>query len=170
MRFNGEGKYGDWVERLVYNGIGATIPMHNGLVQYESDYHTAGAWKRNVTDPWSCCAGTRSEAIADYVDQVYFRDAESIYVNLFTPSTVRWGHSGTTITISQTTDFPETAATTLTVRDQRSHDIHPGSSLAPVVVGSDDCESERGRRSLFRPTFAVGSPSGACGKTATRRL
>lgn len=114
-RFTGMDRYGDWVERLVYNGIGASIPAGHGRVQYESDYHTGGAWKRNTDDPWTCCAGTRSEAIADCVDQVYFRNDESIFVNLFTPSTVRWGHEGTTITLRQRTRFPEENSTELMV-------------------------------------------------------
>ena len=27
MKFTGEARYGDWMERLVYNGVGAALPM-----------------------------------------------------------------------------------------------------------------------------------------------
>ena len=48
MTITGDARYGDWVERLVYNGIAATIPMSpDGLVFYYSDYNALGGAKRN---------------------------------------------------------------------------------------------------------------------------
>jgi hypothetical protein len=116
IRFTGDARYGDWVERLVYNGIGASLPMSaDGNVMYESDYHLGGAKKRNTTQPWTCCAGTRPSAIADYVDLIYFRDDNNLYVNLFLPSTVQWSHRDTMITLRQRTAFPESDAVELSV-------------------------------------------------------
>ena len=91
ISFTGDARYGDWIERLVLNGIGASIPMTpDGRVFYYSDYNLHGGTKRNTDFGWSCCTGTRPQAVADYTDLVYFRDAETLYVNLFTPSTVVW--------------------------------------------------------------------------------
>jgi DUF1680 family protein len=115
IRFTGQAKYGDWIERLVYNGIGASLPMSQGRVMYESDYHCGGAKKTNTTDAWSCCAGTRSMAIADYADLVCFHDRDNLYVNLFTPFTVRWSHAGKTVVLRQRTLFPEKGEIELTV-------------------------------------------------------
>lgn len=115
IRFTGNAKYGDWIERLVYNGIGASLPMSQGRVMYESDYHCGGAKKVNTTDAWSCCAGTRSMAIADYADLVCFHDRDNLYVNLFTPFTVRWPHAGETVVLRQKTAFPEQQETEFNV-------------------------------------------------------
>ena len=40
IRCTGDARYGDWVERLAINGIGASIPMTaDGRVFYYSDYN-----------------------------------------------------------------------------------------------------------------------------------
>ncbi|MBN1900160.1 glycoside hydrolase family 127 protein, partial [Candidatus Sumerlaeota bacterium] len=116
IRFTGRSEYGNWIERLMYNGIGASIPMHpQGHVMYDSDYHTGGGFKRNTNEPWSCCSGTRPMAVADYVDLLYFHDKDNLYVNIFTPSSLEWQHDGTTVKLLQKTDFPKKAETELQI-------------------------------------------------------
>ena len=108
MSYTGDARYGDWVERLVYNGVGASIPMtSDGHVFYYSDYCLSGGARRNTDFGWSCCTGTRPQAVADYVDLIYFHDEQNLQVNLFTPSQVRWVRPGGTVTLNQTTKFPE---------------------------------------------------------------
>ena len=108
IAFTGEARYGDWIERLAINGLGATIPMtSDGRVFYYSDYHLGGAEKRNTDFGWSCCTGTRPQAMADYHDLIYFHDRQNLFVNLFTPSTVKWSRADGPVTISQETQFPE---------------------------------------------------------------
>jgi len=111
-----DAKYGDWAERLALNGIGASIPMGaNGQVFYYSNYNPHGGEKRNTDYGWSCCTGTRPQAAADCCDLVYFKDQENLYVNLFTPSTVHWSVHDTSVTLRQTTRFPEEPMTQLTI-------------------------------------------------------
>jgi DUF1680 family protein len=115
--FTGDARYGDWVERLLYNGIGASIPMTvDGRVFYYSDYCPHGGEKRNTDFGWSCCTGTRPQAVADCDDLIYFRDGQSLYVNLFVPSVVRWSRESNTITLTQDTRFPESDLVRLTVQ------------------------------------------------------
>ena len=107
ISLTGDARYGDWIERLVCNGIGASIPMTpDGHVFYYSDYNLHGATKKNTDFGWSCCTGTRPQAVADYTDLVYFRDSVTLYVNLFTPSTVVWKQGGEPVKVTQTTAFP----------------------------------------------------------------
>jgi hypothetical protein len=104
----GEARYGDWVERLSLNGIGASLPMTpDGRVQYYSDYNFHGGEKRRCDFGWSCCTGTRPQAVADYADLVYFHDPENLYVNLFTPATVKWNHGREVVSVRQATRFPD---------------------------------------------------------------
>jgi hypothetical protein len=107
-----DAKYGDWVEGLALNGIGASIPMSaDGRVFYYSDYNPHGGEKHNTDFGWSCCTGTRPQAAADCCDLVYFKDEANLYVNLFTPSTVHWSVHGKNVTLRQTTRFPEESKT-----------------------------------------------------------
>ncbi len=118
MRFTGEAKYGDWMERLIYNGIGAALPMGpHGQTFYYSDYRLGGARKVYYPDAtWPCCSGTLTQALADYHNIIYFKDASSVYVNLYVPSTVTWNHNGTEVHVEQETSFPEADITNLTIR------------------------------------------------------
>jgi DUF1680 family protein len=118
MKFTGEAKYGDWIEKLVYNGIGAALPMGaNGQTFYYSDYRLGGGRKIFHQDGnWPCCSGTLPQAMADYHNIIYFKDPTSLYVNLFAPSEVIWNHDGHEVKIEQETAFPEADTTNLTIR------------------------------------------------------
>lgn len=112
----GDAGYGDWAERLIVNGIGASIPMSpDGRVFYYSDYNPGGAVKRNVDFGWSCCSGTRPIALSEFANLVYYHDADGLYVNLYTPSTLRWKPGRQVITLSQKTRFPESETSEFTL-------------------------------------------------------
>jgi DUF1680 family protein len=71
------------------------------------------------TDSFWCCTGTGMENHAKYGDSIYFqgkgsRGEASLYVNLFIASTLAWKEKG--LTITQTTTFPETGRTTLSIK------------------------------------------------------
>lgn len=117
MMFTGEAEYGDWIERLLYNGIGAALPMgQDGKTLYYSDYRVNGGQKKYFRDTWTCCSGTYPLAITGYHDVIYFKDENSLYVNLFVPSEVEWNKSGQSIVLSQDTNFPRTGNVSLKIR------------------------------------------------------
>ena len=118
MNFTGAARYGDWTERMLYNGIGAALPMaEDGRTFYYSDYTMEPyATKEYYPEPWPCCAGTFPLCTADYHNLIYFRDAEGLYVNLFVPSRVTWDQVDTSISLTQTTSYPEQGSTRLNLR------------------------------------------------------
>lgn len=116
MMFTGKAIYGDWIEKLFYNGIGATLPMgKEGKTYYYSDYRVSGGEKKYYADHWPCCSGTYPLAVTDYHNIIYFKDKNSLYVNIFTPSQVKWNKSGHTINLIQDTDFPGTGRVSLRI-------------------------------------------------------
>ena len=83
MQFTGQAHYGDWIERLFYNGVGALVPMNDyGMIMYGSSYNLYGAQKSHST-VWFCCQGSLPQTVADYHNLLYFHDEDNIYVNLF---------------------------------------------------------------------------------------
>jgi DUF1680 family protein len=122
LRFTGEARYGDWIEKLVYNGVGAALPMAGrGQAFYYSDYRLGGGRKVYFTDGnWPCCSGTLPQSIADYHNLIYFKDPNNLYVNLFVPSAVTWNHGDTEVWVEQETSYPESDTTTLTVRPSKT--------------------------------------------------
>lgn len=117
MQFTGEARYGDWIEKLVYNGIGAALPMAaHGQTFYYSDYRLGGGRKiYHLDGTWPCCSGTYPQVVADYHNVIYFKDENSLYVNLFVPSVVTWRYHENEIAVEQDTTYPESDSTVLTV-------------------------------------------------------
>ncbi|MBL1066904.1 glycoside hydrolase family 127 protein [Streptomyces sp. 7-21] len=71
-----------------------------------------GTWSTDYDSFW-CCQGTGLETHTSLMNAVYFEDDDGLYVNLFTPSTLDWAERG--VTVEQTTDFPASDTTTLTI-------------------------------------------------------
>ena len=93
MRFTGEARYGDWIERLFYNGVGAALPpTGRGRNFYYGDYRVGGGMKDNNWDNFTCCSGTYSQN-GGITTISYYKDAASLYVNLYVPSDVTWHRS-----------------------------------------------------------------------------
>ena len=109
--FTGDSRFGDGLERVLYNTIlGALDPDDDGDYFYYSDYQ-AGATKRYYQRKWPCCAGTLLQSVADYPLNLYFHDAQGIYVNLYAASEVRWK----SVRLMQETAYPAAENVTLRV-------------------------------------------------------
>lgn len=110
----GDGRYGDGLERVVYNTIlGVKEPDSDGDYPYYSTYG-ANARKVYYQKKWPCCSGTLVQGVADYVKNIYFRTPGGVAVNMYVPSEVKWNQDGDAIMLSQRTDYP--AGETITLR------------------------------------------------------
>jgi DUF1680 family protein len=117
--------YFDFYERTVYNHLlGQQNPSDShGHVTYFTPLNAGGhrgigpawgggTWSTDYNSMW-CCQGTGVETNTKYQDSIYFYDNSSLIVNLFIPSTLNWKQRS--VTITQTTTFPVSDTTTLTV-------------------------------------------------------
>ncbi len=106
LRVTKDAKYGDSMERVLYNTILGAWPIQaDGTSFYYSDYANSGkkVWYK---DKWPCCSGTFPQLAADYHISTYLRSADGVYVNLFTPSRVQWTADGTKLALHQATKYP----------------------------------------------------------------
>ena len=114
MRFTGEARYGDWIETLLYNGIGAALPITvGGRNFYYSSYSLGSGLKAYDQSTFTCCSGTYFQNVAEYQNLIYFRDAEGLYINLYVPSEVTWKSGGTEVKLVQETRYPESEMVSL---------------------------------------------------------
>ncbi|SPE42235.1 conserved hypothetical protein [Candidatus Sulfopaludibacter sp. SbA3] len=114
MAFTGEARYGDWAERLFYNGVGAALPITTGGKHfYYADYRVGGGMKVYKVSRYSCCSGSYIQNLADYHNLIYYKDASGLYVNLYVPSEVAWQSPGGEIKAVLETAYPETGTATL---------------------------------------------------------
>jgi len=117
--FTGEARYGDWTERLLYNGVGAALPLGPGGKNfYYSDYRLAGAMKVYDEGTFTCCSGSLFQDLADYHNIIYFKDPNALYVNLFVSSEVVWKRQGGVVKVVQQTDYPEAETSMLRIESE----------------------------------------------------
>ena len=115
-------RYTDYFERALYNGILASQDPESGMMTYFQStrpgyvrlYHTP-------LDSFWCCTGTGMENHARYGENIYARNADSLMVNLFIPSTLEWRERG--ITMTQQTRFPDADTTRLVFHCKEPQDI-----------------------------------------------
>ncbi len=120
MGFTGEARFGDWIETLFYNGIGAALPTEpDGKTYYYGDYRISSGIKQHYWYEWPCCSGTYLQTVADYHNVIYFHDPAGLSVNLFVPSKVTWQQDGQTVRLRQETSYPAAEKTDLTLHMER---------------------------------------------------
>ena len=145
LRVTRDSRYGDSMERVLYNTIaGATPLLADGTSFYYSDYNYSGH-KFHYRDKWPCCSGTFPQLSADYGVSSYYKSNEGIYVNLFIPSRVSWWQNNTQCTLTQTTDYPraETTQLELSLPTPETFSIY---LRIPTWAGANTTVSVNGRR------------------------
>jgi hypothetical protein len=106
--------YMDYYERVLFNHRMGTIDPETGTTVY---YLPLGSGYSKIYakpfDSFWCCSGTGAEEFAKLTDTIYFHDDDSIFVNLYIASEVKWPEKG--VRLTQETSFPEEQATKLTI-------------------------------------------------------
>lgn len=106
FRFTGESKYGDYIERCLYNGFLAQQNAVTGMPTYFLPLRAGGhkKWGTRRHDFW-CCHGTMVQAQCLYPELIYYEDAaaDTLYINQYIPSEYHFALGGASGTIRQTT-------------------------------------------------------------------
>ena len=107
-------KYADFYERALYNHILASQDPMRGMMTYYVSLHP-GHFKTysSPENSFWCCVGTGLENHVKYGDSIYFHSGDTLYVNLFIPSVLKWHAKG--LTVTQHTQFPEQNTSRLTL-------------------------------------------------------
>jgi uncharacterized protein len=102
----GDSRYGDSMERVLYNTVLGALPMKpDGTAFYYADYNGNGS-KTYFEYKCPCCSGTLGQMLADYGISSYFLNQRGVFVNLYAPSRLRWRQNGRALTLQQATAYP----------------------------------------------------------------
>jgi uncharacterized protein len=119
LRVTSDSRYGDSMERVLYNTILGAKPLRpDGTSFYYSDYNS-NASKFYYEQKWPCCSGTFPQVTADYGISSYFRSADGVYVNLFVPSRVSWRVGAVRYSLDQQTHYPNSPEVSIRVGAER---------------------------------------------------
>lgn len=105
LRWTGEARYANYIERALYNGILAQQNPNTGLVAYFLPLQPGAkkVWGSETHDFW-CCHGTLVQAQSIFEELIYYRAADGISVMQFIPSKATFGEAGKQIQITQMND------------------------------------------------------------------
>jgi DUF1680 family protein len=117
----GDSRYGDSMERVLYNAILGALPLQtDGRGFYYSDYNIYRAHKDYRSNRWHCCTGSFSQVTADYAISAFFRSANALYVNFYVPSRVNFALGGARASLKIETTYPYTPEIVLKLDTDRA--------------------------------------------------
>lgn len=104
LKYTGEARYADYIERALYNGFLAQQNAQTGMPAY---FLPLGAgsrkkWGTKIRDFW-CCHGTMVQAQTLYPELVWFTDGDKITAAQYIPSEFTVEMNGANVIVSQTT-------------------------------------------------------------------
>jgi DUF1680 family protein len=126
MRLEGDMRYGDLLERTIYNALFAASSPDGRWIRYFTPFTGDRAYD---TRDFFCCCGNYRRAVAELPQKVYYRTPEGgIALNLFTNSKKAFDVKGQTVTILQETAYPNDGDVKLTFSTE-----NPNPSPNPVA-------------------------------------
>ena len=112
MRLEGDMRYGDLLERTIYNALLAANSPDGRWIRYFTPF--TGERKYDTRD-FFCCCGNYRRAVAELPQKVYYRTPEGgIALSLFTNSKKTFEVKGQDVTILQETTYPNDGDVQLT--------------------------------------------------------
>lgn len=114
----------DYYERALYNHILASQNPESGMMTYFVPLRMGS--KKEFSDEFktfTCCVGSGMENHVKYTESIYYRsqDGNSLYLNLFIPSTLNWKERG--LTIRQETAYPQNGKVVLSFASAKSQKL-----------------------------------------------
>ncbi len=173
--------YFDFYERALLNHVvGAQNPADgHGHVTYFTPLKPGGrrgvgpawgggTWSTDYSSFW-CCQGTGVESYTKLMDSIYFYNGTTLTVNLFLPSVLNWTQRG--ITVTQTTTYPVSDTTTLTVTGNAGSSWSMRIRIPAWASGATVSVNGTVQNIATTPgTYAVLTRTWASGDTVTVRL
>ncbi len=112
MRLEGDMRYGDLLERTIYNALLAANSTDGRWIRYFTPF--SGDRQYDTRDSFCCCGNFR-RAVAELPQKVYYRAPDGgIALNLFTPSKKSFDVKGQSVTVLQETAYPNDGNVKLT--------------------------------------------------------
>ena len=110
--FRPDAIYADFHERALFNHILASIDPEDGRTSYmvpvgrgvEQEY-------QDMAEDFTCCVGTGMESHGLHGAGIYYESSDTLWVNLFVPSTARFTTGR--VTLEMNTSFPDGDAATM---------------------------------------------------------
>jgi hypothetical protein len=116
LRLTGEARFGQEIERTVYNHLLAAQDPHNGNISY----YTSWVGPKECTNAILCCVSSGPRGISLIPQLVWGVEQGALVVNLYTPGRARFQMEGVAVEVVAETDFPSDGHVRLTLSAERA--------------------------------------------------
>jgi DUF1680 family protein len=116
----GDAKYMDHLERVLYNGALSGVSIAGTTYFYENPLVASKNRDRWVWHDCPCCPPMFLKIMGAMPGYIYAQDDTAIYVNLFVGSRARMEQAGTPVIIEQTTRYPWDGLVTIRVNPEQA--------------------------------------------------
>lgn len=116
LRLRGDSRYGDLMERTIYNTLFAAQSPDGRRIRYYSPlegprvYHPADTY---------CCPGNYRRIVSELPEMIYYRWGSGAAINLYTASEARFDAGGAALRIRQETDYPASGTVMVRIDPER---------------------------------------------------
>lgn len=118
LRLEGDARYGDILERTMYNALFAAQSPDGRRIRYYTPFDGPRSY---FTGDTYCCPCNYRRIVAELPGMVYYRAADGILVNLYSPSTATAAlDGGLTVNLRQETEYPRDGRVTIHVNPERT--------------------------------------------------
>ncbi|HEY8052057.1 MAG TPA: beta-L-arabinofuranosidase domain-containing protein [Steroidobacteraceae bacterium] len=116
LRLTGEARFGQEIERTVYNHLLAAQDGRNGNIAY----YTSWAGPKEFTDALLCCVSSGPRGISLIPQLAWGLQSDALLVNLYTPGRARFQINTVPVEVLCATAFPADGEVRLTVNAARA--------------------------------------------------
>src|SRR5205814_4518617 len=119
MLATGDAKYGDIVEKEIYNGILSGVSSGGDTFFYDNPLESRGDKKRVPWFDCSCCPSNLVRFLPSISGLVFATKGNSIYVCQYVPCEVDLEVAGTKVHIKMDTDWPQSGRVSFTINPDK---------------------------------------------------
>lgn len=153
LRLTGESRYGDMMERAVYNALFAAESPDGRQIRYFCALEGPRTYFDRDT---FCCPNNFRRIMAELPDMICYKSGDGIALNLYSASTAKIDLGGTMVTIQQDTDYPTSGRVKIAVSPAESMKF-PLQFRIPkwcgkpkfIINGQSPLELDQGKGSSF---------------------
>jgi uncharacterized protein len=120
----GEGRFGDVIERALYNGVNSGMSLDGTLYCYRNPLESSGGKIRNEWYETTCCPPNLERILASLPGYMYSTSDRGVWVHLYHTSDLAWHlPDGTELEVKQQTQYPWKDTIAVTVTPERASEF-----------------------------------------------
>ncbi len=106
FQLQGDGKYIDILERIIYNGVISGVSLGGDRFFYQNPLESKGGYERSAWFEVACCPANIARFLPTLPGYIYATGKDTLYINLFVAGSSRFDVGGRPVELIQETKYP----------------------------------------------------------------